>query len=155
MHTKLEFLKGEYLELLESISPETVPAFGKMNAQQMVEHMSYAFKQASGLIPLRSNQPEEVTQKMYQFMMSDRPFKDNTPNSFLPDEPEPVLYSGMKEAIEVLKKDIEFFESVFSDQSDRRIHNPFFGNLNQQEWIHLLHKHAWHHLRQFHIQTSK
>lgn len=151
---KLEFLQGDYLKLLAGIDPETKPAFGKMNAQQMVEHMSYAFKQASGLIPLESTQSEELIQKMYQFMISERPFKDNTPNPFLPDEPEPVVFANMSEAIIALQKDIHFFVEVFKTEPEKRIQNPFFGNLNQGEWIHLLHKHAWHHLRQFHIQPN-
>jgi hypothetical protein len=61
-------------------SEHTKPLFGKMNVQQMIEHMGYAFRQASGLIPLDALNNEEITAKMYRFMMSERPFKDNTPN---------------------------------------------------------------------------
>jgi hypothetical protein len=48
-----------------------------------------------------------------------------------------------------LEKDINHFVTVFEYEPDLRILNPFFGNLNMDEWIHLLHKHAMHHLRQF------
>ncbi|MBL7765169.1 MAG: DinB family protein [Chitinophagaceae bacterium] len=146
---KLEFLRGEYLQILADLDPNTLPLFGKMNVHQMIEHMSYAFRQASGLIPLDSLNDADTTEKMYRFMMSDKPFRDNTPNPYLPDHPEPTVQKEISLSIEVLKMDIEHFVATFEADQGRRIPNPFFGNLNFEEWIHLLHKHAWHHLRQF------
>ncbi len=146
---KLTFLQTDYINLLQQIDPNTKPVFGKMNVHQMIEHMSYAFRQASGLIPLPAVNDEATTQKMYTFMMSDKAFRDNTPNPYLPDEPEAPLHSSIAESIISLEKDINHFKTVFENEPDLRILNPFFGNLNMDEWIHLLHKHAMHHLRQF------
>lgn len=146
---KLEFLRTEYLEKLATLDPQTPPVFGKMNVHQMIEHMSYAFRQASGLVPLQPLNDTETTEKMYRFMMSEKPFRDNTPNPYLPDMPEPTIQKEIDLSIEVLKMDIEHFVATFDAAKDQRILNPFFGNLNFEEWTHLLHKHAWHHLRQF------
>ncbi|MEZ5046561.1 MAG: DinB family protein [Chitinophagaceae bacterium] len=148
---KIDFLQSEYSTLLQKLDEHTKPLFGKMNVLQMIEHMSDAFRQASGLIPQEALHNEAITQKMYQFMMSDKPFKDNTPNPNLPEEPLAVKSASKEEAIHTLQKDIQFFINTFKEDKDKRILNPFFGNLNQEEWIHLLHKHAWHHLRQFNI----
>jgi hypothetical protein len=63
--------------------------------------------------------------------------------------PSPNNCTTVAESLTHLQIDIDYFISVFSDDSEKRILNPFFGNLNADEWIHLLHKHAMHHLRQF------
>lgn len=151
---KLAYLQSNYLQDLLQIDPATPPQFGKMNLLQMVEHMSYAFRQASGLIPLAPVNDEATTQKMYAFMMSDKPFRDNTPNPYLPDEPAAPSHVSAQEAVETLRADIATFVHTFEADPERRILNPFFGNLNQAEWIHLLHKHALHHLRQFGLNPT-
>lgn len=146
---KFHFLKHEFVPLLRSIDEDTKPLFGKMNVQQMIEHMSYAFRNASGYILLPALNDEEVTLKMYNFMMSEKPFRDNTPNPNLPDEPEPPMHGNIEDALVELEQSILLFEEVFNEDPERRILNPFFGILNFEEWVHLLHKHASHHLRQF------
>ena len=146
---KSSFLKNEYIALLASIDPGTKGIFGKMNVHQMIEHMSYAFRQASGLIPLEPTNNEEITEKMYRFMMSDKPFRDNTPNVYLPEDPLPAEHVSVADSLSQLQKDIDHFFWVFLEEKEKRILNPFFGNLNFDEWVHLLYKHASHHLRQF------
>lgn len=146
---QLDFLRNEFVGILSHIPPATPPVFGKMNVQQMIEHMGYAFRQASGLIPLDPLNDEATTEKMYQFMMSPKPFRDNTPNPYLPDTPEPPLHEDIADSLRGLQQDIDFFIKTFEAEPDKRILNPFFGNLNFDEWVHLLHKHALHHLRQF------
>jgi hypothetical protein len=134
---------------LSHLPLDTAPQFGKMNVHQMIEHMGYAFRQASGLIPLDPVNDEEVTAKMFRFMMSDKPFRDNTPNPYLPDDPAPPAHKEVGDSLAQLQHDIDVFIKTFEGQPDRRILNPFFGHLNFDEWVHLLHKHGHHHLRQF------
>jgi hypothetical protein len=40
---KAAFLKHEYLPIIEKIAPGTPKKFGKMNVQQMIEHMADYF----------------------------------------------------------------------------------------------------------------
>lgn len=149
---KQDFLKSEFIPFLKTIAVDTAPLFGKMNVHQMIEHMGYAFTQASGLVPLAATNNEDITKKMYDFMMSDRPFKDNTPNPYLPDEPSQPASADISEALLNLQHDIDLFFATFENDPEKRILNPFFGILNFEEWQHLLHKHALHHLRQFGVQ---
>lgn len=151
---KQHFLKQEFIKLLATLDPNAKAIFGKMNVHQMIEHMGYSFRQASGLIPLEPVNNEEMTHKMYTFMMSDRPFKDNTPNPYLPEEPDAPVFGSVEDALRDLQKDIDVFFDTFENEPGKRILNPFFGNLNFDEWLHLLHKHSWHHLRQFGINPS-
>jgi len=150
---KAAFLKNDYVPLLATINPEIKGLFGKMNVQQMIEHMGYAFRQASGLITLAPTNNVEITNKMYRFMMSDKPFRENTPNVFLPETPLPLEHSSVGESLSALKKEIEHFVSVFAEDTQKRILNPFFGNLNFDEWVHLLYKHGAHHARQFGLNS--
>ena len=151
---KTSFLKNDYVSLLSTINASTAPLFGKMNVHQMIEHMSYAFRQASGLIPLEPTGDEETTAKMYRFMISDKPFRDNTPNPYLPDDPMEPKHETIEASLQALQQDIDHYFSLFNASPELRILNPFFGNLNHEEWNHLLFKHAMHHLRQFGVTTE-
>ena len=146
---KLEFLVDEFVAILSAMDGDSQPLFGKMNFQQMVEHMSFAFRQASGLVPFTYEQDERITAKAFTFMMSEKPFKDNTPNSLLPEEPLPLIHNNLEEGLKTLQADILVFVKTYEGQAEKRIKNPFFGELNFEENVHLLHKHALHHLRQF------
>lgn len=151
---KQQFIKEEFIPLLRSLDADAMPLFGKMNVQQMIEHMAYSFRQASRLIPLAPVNNEEVTLKMFTFMMSDRPFKDNTPNPYLPEVPAAPVFVTIETALADLQSAIDVFFATFENKPELRILNPFFGNMNYDEWLHLLHKHSWHHLRQFGINPS-
>lgn len=148
---KQHFLKYEFTKHLQSIPADMKPIFGKMSLHQMIEHMGHSFRQASGLIPQKPVNTDEITAKMYSFMMSDRPFKENTPNPYMPDIPTPPVYESVEKALVNLQKEIDVFFTTFENNTEKRILNPFFGNLNFDEWVHLLHKHCLHHLRQFGI----
>ena len=67
----------------------------------------------------------------------------------MPDEPPPLKNANMNEAIVELQKEIDDFFSAYSVNVGMRIVNPFFGNLNWEEQVQLLHKHATHHAKQF------
>jgi hypothetical protein len=55
----------------------------------------------------------------------------------------------MEASIEELKSTIQEFISYFEKNKDATLTNPFFGELNFEEWTKLLHKHAVHHCKQF------
>jgi hypothetical protein len=149
MNAKEKFLKEELTPLLSKLPPEQKGSWGKMNAQQMVEHMSNAFCWANGKSKQSPALTPEQTQKNYEFMMTEKPFRENTPNRLLPDEPFHFKNKTMQEAIAELQKEIDDFFSAYSANSEMRIMNPFFGNLNYKEQVQLLHKHATHHAKQF------
>jgi hypothetical protein len=115
----------------------------------MVEHMSDSVRIANGKDPKRVILTSEQMEKARGFMLTDKPFKENTKNIELPDIPPPVTQPGMSAAIEELKAELKEFTKVFEGQPGKIITNPFFGDLDFEQWTHLLHKHATHHLRQF------
>ncbi len=149
--TKATFLRNDLVKMLATIDPATKPLWGKMNPQQMVEHMSYAMRQASGKDPYTIVTAEEHLPRMQAFLMSEKPFRENTPNQLLPDEPAPAKHESMQDSLNDLQAEIDHFFHVYGTDPQKTITNPFFGELNYDMQIQLLHKHAWHHLRQFGI----
>jgi hypothetical protein len=43
---------------------------------------------------------------------------------------------------------------VFQENHMQQTRNPFFGDLNFEENVHLLYKHALHHLKQFGVMVD-
>jgi hypothetical protein len=153
INQKAYFLRNEYLTALQSIEPATLPKWGKMDLQQMIEHMSYSFRQANGRDVYDIITPEENIPKMQAFLITEKAFRENTPNPML-GEPEPHKNSTIQEAILELKGEMEHFFKVFETSPDRKITNPLFGELSYDMWIQLLHKHAIHHLNQYGFQLT-
>jgi len=149
---KKRFLKEEYVRLLRQLPADSARRWGKMNLQQMVEHMSASVRVANGRDPHQLVTPAENIPKMQAFLMSEKQFRENTSNVLMPEEPVPARQPDIAAALDELQEEIDELFSAFQDQEDKTVTNPFFGNLNFNMWVQLLHKHAWHHLRQFGVE---
>lgn len=147
---KAQFLKEHLVPGIAAISPDFKPLWGKMNLQQMTEHMSReGFQVANGKLPHILVTPPEHVERMQAFLMSDKPFKENTPNSLMSLDPLPVKHADMNAALAELQTEIDDFFRVYEKEPEKSIMNPFFGNLKFEMQVQLLHKHALHHLKQF------
>lgn len=147
---KAEFLKYRFIPLLKQIPSATPPQWGKMTLQQMIEHFSDSVRIASGKTVYTDFVfPPDQLQKVREFMLSEKPFKENTINPLMPETPAPVTNVSTEEAINELQTEINYFFSVFEKNNLQVTRSPFFGDLNYEQNIHLLYKHALHHLRQF------
>ena len=146
---KLNWLSVDFIDQLENLSPGMKGKWGVMNAQQMVEHMSYSFRQANGKDKKKLLTPADNLERMRTFMLSEKPFKENTKNIELPEIPGPVLKSSMKAAIAELRTEMNDFIEYYKSNPENKLMNPFFGELDFEEWVHLLHKHTMHHAKQF------
>jgi phenylacetic acid degradation protein/carnitine operon protein CaiE len=146
------FLKEILRKKLQAIPSNTPPLFGFMNVHQMIEHLAYAFRQATGLIPLPPANNDAITAKMFAFLKSDKPFRDNTPNMYLPDVPPPPVHTTITDSLLDLDRAMAGFFEAFRAKPDLVILNPFFGYLNFDDSVQLLNKHTRHHLRQFGVE---
>ncbi len=146
---KLNFLKTEFPKLTVKLNSDAKGNWGVLNAQQMVEHMSDSVSYATG----KNNQPlhssKENVGKYKEFAMSDKEFKPNTKNALMSETPIPTKNSTMQLALLEYEQQINSFINYFENNEGATITNPFFGDLNFDEWIHLLYKHAVHHCKQF------
>lgn len=147
---KADFLRSRFVSLLQQIPTDTKPAWGKMTVQQMIEHFADSVRIASGKTAYADIlTPAEQLDKMRAFLESEKPFRENTPNALMPEVPAPVRNPSKDEAIKELKQELGFFFSVFEKNNLQVTRNPFFGDLNYEQNVQLLYKHALHHLKQF------
>lgn len=151
---KENFLRTRLVPLLQQLPPETPACWGKMNVQQMIEHLGGdAFRTASGRLVFEKilTAPEQLS-KMRSFMMSEKPFKENTRNPLLGDEPQPTRYKTVQGALGALQQELICFFETFEKNPLLITRNPFFGDLNFDENVQLLYKHSLHHLKQFGVE---
>jgi hypothetical protein len=125
--------------------------WGKMNAQQTVEHLAAFFNVSAGKIKFDLVTPVEHLPKYKEFLLSDKEFRENTkaPASVIAEEALPLRYANMEEALEKLTEAITAFENYFKDDESKITLHPVFGELNFEEWVLLHYKHVSHHARQF------
>lgn len=146
---KLEFIRNGFLELVKNLDPVKKGLWGKMDAQQMVEHMTYSLKFANGRNIHAPIFDKEQLDKVRSFFLGEKTFRENTRNAMLPEEPNPHRNPTMKKAVNELKENIEEWIRVFQTGEHKTTTNPLAGDFTFEEWIQLLHKHAVHHAKQF------
>lgn len=153
LQEKLDFITRDFFLLLKNIGPGTKALWGKMNAQQMVEHVDAFFQISIDKIRFSLVTPEEHLPKFKAFLLSDKQFRENTkaPDTVLGDEPLPLQYVSYDEAVSKLHETIEAFPTYFNAHPGIKTTHPVFGPLDFDEWVMLHYKHVTHHLRQFGI----
>lgn len=149
MHSKEKFFKEEYIPLLKKLKGNEQPRWGKLSAQGMIEHMTDSIGIGWKRITFPMYTSPENLPKAKAFMLSDKPFKENTPNPYMGDTPPPLRNKDIASAIQELEEEINHFFQFHKNNPNIIVQNSFFGDLNYEEWLHLLHKHALHHLKQF------
>ena len=148
---KLNFITKECGSLFKNLSANAMGKWGKMNAQQTVEHLAAFFHVSAGKIKFDLVTPVEHLPKYREFLFSDKEFRENTkaPTPVIGEEALPLRYANMEEAIEKLAASITAFENYFKDEPLKTTLHPVFGELNFEEWVLLHYKHVTHHARQF------
>jgi len=151
--SKENFLRTRLIGYLQQLDPATPPRWGKFNVQQMIEHYSVdAVRNANGRLKFdKIVTPPEHLEGYRAFMMSDKPFKENTRNPLMGENPDPVHFKTVQGAIGALQQELIYFFEAYEKDPGMTILNPIFGELDFEQNVQLLYKHAVHHLRQFGI----
>lgn len=147
--SKLAFIEMEFIPLLKRLPADAIGKWGKMNAQQMVEHVAGFFKVSTNQLHFPLVTPAEHLPQYKAFLLSDKPFRENTKAPVLPDEPLSLEFENMHLAIDDLTQQIQFFVNQFNAGTITISQHPVFGNLNFDEWVLLHYKHLVHHTKQF------
>lgn len=150
---KENFLRTKLISHLQKLNTDTPPIWGKMNARQMIEHMIDVVMVANGKIKLPIVTPADKLSRLQEFMMSEKPFKENTKSPVLGEEPAPLKKHTREAAIGKLQEEIIYFFEEFEKNPGIKTTNPVFGELDFDMNIQLLYKHAIHHLKQFGIEV--
>lgn len=145
--------RTKLFEILSQLKANDVPAFGTMTAQHMVEHLTFTVCFSNGKEPQQKYYPIEKEQKIKAFVIgtdNDMPIDFKSP--VLPTEGLPTLkLSGLTNAIDNLKTELNNFDNYFVNHPSERPINPTMGELTYKEWIRFHNRHFTHHFRQFNL----
>ena len=145
------FFKVDYISLLQQLNGDEKGNWGVLSAQGMIEHMSDSIAVASLRIVHALHTPPEQVERMKSFALSEKEFKPGTKNALMTEEAAPLRNKNIDDAILELKGEIDEFFRFYEHTPGKTVTNPFFGDLNYDEWLHVLYKHAIHHLKQFNL----
>ena len=150
---KSAFISTELFISLQQLHAHSMPKWGKMNAQQMVEHLMDFIDLSVEKIHFPLAVPEEDLPKYKTFLMSEKPFRENTkaPATVLGENPLPIKLDSLESAIYQLQITVVNFFTFFAENPNKKTLHPAFGWLNYEEWLILHYKHISHHLRQFEL----
>lgn len=151
---KENFIRTKFISLLQKLKNDEPARWGKMNVQQMIEHFTDSMMVASGKIKLATITPADKLPRIREFMFSEKPFKENTKNPVLPEEPAPLKKHTKEAAIGKLQEELIYFFEAFERDPGYKTTNPIFGELDFDANIQLLYKHALHHLKQFGVNVN-
>ncbi len=141
--------ESEIRNTLGKLSNSDKPVFGTMNAQQMIEHLSAVTQIPNGNWSVDIFVDDEKTARRRPFLDTNQEIQPGFRASFLSDNPTPLKFNSIEEAIDDLITQLEVFFDVFEKDSSRTVVHPFFGELNFDYWKKFQVKHFTHHFKQF------
>jgi len=144
----VDFLDTNQLKnILLQLKTNTKPLFGKMNAQQMIEHLSLLMQVSCGKIEANHFVEEEKSKRRKTFLDTEEELQIGFKAPLLSEEPTPVKFESIEIAIEDLVSQIIVFQNHFKTAQTEN--HPFFGELDKIYWTKFHTKHFTHHFKQF------
>ena len=144
------FLYEEFPILLRGLKADTPALWGKMNAQQMVEHLMMVVGMSNGRLDIKANaDAERLAYRKMRFFEKDVPIPRNFRNEIVPEEPNPVQLPNIEEAKMQLFNQLQRLDDYFTEHQGMTTVHGVFGPLNYEEWVENHARHFRHHLVQF------
>ena len=138
--------RPQLLSLLMALDKLSLPLWGEMQPQQMVEHLIEQVKYANGKKTASSDVPAaESLQQKQKWIYTDVEIPKNV---LLADLPRQLIYADIQTAIGQLMKELDNFDEFFKQPGATTIHGGF-GPMTYQEWLIWHGKHFTHHFKQF------
>ncbi len=136
--------RDELAGRLASLDPGRPPRWGRMNATQMIRHLTAAMRMANGEIVCRPRPSPFALPGIKHLIILVIPFPRSAPTA-----PELVAAETGEWAAELrsLHDGVARFLERSSDAPPAA--HPLFGSLSRPMWGALVYKHMDHHLRQF------
>lgn len=138
------------LPILEKLTQDKKPLWGKMSAQRMVEHLTDTLQIATGENPQKLVIEEEKIPRMLAFLDSDKEMAQNISVPFS-DENEVLRHEEIELAVDEFIETFLYFEELYELNPELTEIHPFYGPLNFDQWQKLNAKHLTHHFKQFEL----
>ena len=149
--TLVEMTEEKIQECLNQLSETTKANWGALSPQEMIEHLEYTYKIASGEIQnFDIATPEKILEKVHATLYN----YDKMPRSYdFPLAEKSEIKKVKHESLEVAKAKMlearQQYLSYFKQNPEAITKNVVFGELNKYEWYLLDRKHLNHHFEQF------
>lgn len=132
---------------LKKLTPVSLPLWGNMTAQQMVEHMINEVQYTNGVkTPLDTGLPPDFKEQKKRWVYTDEPIPRNVVLGQLPDK---YFYPDLETAKQELLARLETFHQYHKANPGIEILHGGFGMMTYNEWIKWHNKHFKHHFKQF------
>lgn len=133
---------------LNKLDTSTKPLWGKMNAQQMVEHLTDSLKMATGQFKCKLEISEEKIEPMQGFLASDKPLPRDFKASFAPEHVS-LRNEELELSVDEFVENWLNYTKFYEEHPTQKILHPYYGELNAEQWDRLNSKHLTHHFQQF------
>jgi len=143
------FLSHELIAALGGLTTAATARWGHMTAQQMVEHLLWAFECSTGRARVDCPVPESERERIKGFLYSNRPTPREFMNPALESGLPPLRFADVEGARRALGAEIGRFMDHVADRIDTLHVHPIFGPLGVDDWARTHYKHGHHHLLQF------
>jgi Protein of unknown function (DUF1569) len=137
---------AQLIRRIESVSQATKPAWGKMNAAQMLAHCCVVYRQIRGEIGAGPWLLRTLARTFFKkSVVGDEPFKQNLPTAKAFIIRNPQEFARERERLITYVREIHAEgAAAFEGRTSLT-----WGPMSAREWSNLLYKHLDHHLRQF------
>lgn len=143
------FLRETMREAIAALTENSLPLWGDMTPQQMIEHLVWAFRCSTGLLDLLCYTPASILERTRRFLYDKRHTPHELKNPAIGEKLPSLQFSTLTEAREGLLREIDnYFKHCQTDPYPQHVH-PIFGPLGTEEWQRAHFKHCYHHLLQF------
>ena len=150
-----KFFDQLFTECIARLDENTIPLWGNMNPQQMIEHLVWAFECSTGTLEVLCRTQANLLERAKRFLYDNRPTPHEFKNPLLGENPPPFRFPSFVDAKGALQKEVAHFNDYFQKQPDAVHVHPVFGPLNAEEWHRSQFKHCYHHLLQFGIVNQE
>lgn len=138
--------RGELVERLGKLAPDSERQWGKMSPSQMMEHTARAMEMATSDAVMKQALMGKALGWIFKNeFLGEKPFRKNAPTGpdfIIKDEPD---FEATRTRLVGL---IDKLHGLGEAGTDGKVHR-FFGRLSGKQWGETQYKHVDHHLRQF------
>ena len=149
-----KFLSKKLPLYLNELKTTSAPLWGKMDVQQMLEHLCLPFLIATGKMSVSLTSPQDKIPVLKRILMSDKPLPKLFHNPILPEIPMPAAVSNLEESKKALRESVAFFLDYYKKNPHATALHNIYGELNYQEWLVMNIKHVRHHFAQFGVEVD-
>ena len=144
-----KFLRDEFTQHLDHITPNQQVLWGSMSPQHIVEHFGLIFMLSNGRMTVAPNaEPDRLAYRKMRFFEKDVPFPRSFRAPFLPETAMPLKFESIEVAKQKTVKELQRFFEYFVENPKAQAMHPVLGPLNATEWTEFHTRHIRHHLTQ-------